>query len=64
MAKKKDRQAAAHGVIAASPAEILEASYFARKCGLTRDEALQMMREAHSSATAKPAESEKRGTQF
>ena len=26
-----------------------EATYFARKCGLTRDEALRMMREAQSS---------------
>ncbi|RTM05175.1 MAG: hypothetical protein EKK31_15940 [Hyphomicrobiales bacterium] len=59
MAKKKDRQAAS-GIAAASRAEIHEAAYFARKCGLTRDEALQMIREAHASPTLKPAESEKR----
>ncbi|TGQ12466.1 MULTISPECIES: hypothetical protein [unclassified Mesorhizobium] len=59
MAKKKDRQASS-GVAEASRAEIHEAAYFARKCGLTRDEALQMIREAHASAVPKPAESEKR----
>ncbi|CDX20421.1 conserved hypothetical protein [Mesorhizobium plurifarium] len=58
MAKKKNRQTPA-GVSAASRAEILEAAYFARKCGLTRDEALQMIREAHGS-TVKPVESGKR----
>ncbi|TIR16702.1 MAG: hypothetical protein E5X34_25585 [Mesorhizobium sp.] len=59
MAKKKDRQADS-GIAEASRAEILEATYFARKCGLTRDEALQMIREAHASPVLKPAESEKR----
>ncbi|RWL77826.1 MAG: hypothetical protein EOR68_18080 [Mesorhizobium sp.] len=59
MAKKKDRQAGS-GIAEASRAEILEATYFARKCGLTRDEALQMIREAHASPVLKPAESEKR----
>ncbi|CDX59083.1 conserved hypothetical protein [Mesorhizobium plurifarium] len=59
MAKKKERQAAS-GMAAASPAEIHEAAYFARKCGLTRDEALQMIREAHGLPAVKSAESEKR----
>lgn len=58
MAKKKDKRTPS-GMAAASPAEIREAAYFARKCGLTRDEALQMMREANSS-TVKPATGEKR----
>ncbi|TPJ76019.1 hypothetical protein [Mesorhizobium sp. B2-6-2] len=47
MAKKKHRRSAS-SVSAASDAEILEAAYFARKCGLTREEALQMIREAHN----------------
>ena len=47
MAKKKDTQAS--GIATASRGEINEAAYFARKCGLTRDEALQMIREAHGS---------------
>lgn len=59
MAKKKDRQATS-GIAGASPAEIHEAAYFARKCGLTRDEALQMIREAHGSPAVKRAESEQR----
>jgi hypothetical protein len=46
--------------VAATPAEIHEAAYFARKCGLTRDEALQMIREAHRSLAVKPSEDEKR----
>ncbi|MDX8534339.1 hypothetical protein RFM41_24755 [Mesorhizobium sp. VK25A] len=58
MAKKKDRQAGS-GIAAASRAEIDEAAYFARKCGLTRDEALQMIREAHGLPAVKPAESGK-----
>ncbi|MDG4877162.1 hypothetical protein P9273_18875 [Mesorhizobium sp. WSM4935] len=59
MAKKKSRQVPA-GVSAASRAEMLEAAYFARKCGLTRDEALRMIREAHGLPAVKPAESGKR----
>ncbi|TPI40902.1 hypothetical protein FJW07_06425 [Mesorhizobium sp. B3-1-9] len=59
MAKKKDRQAPSE-IAAASPAEISEAAYFARKCGLTRDEALQIMREAQGSPAVKPAADEKR----
>ncbi|RAZ90382.1 hypothetical protein DPM33_12685 [Mesorhizobium hawassense] len=47
MAKKKNRQPTS-GTAAASRAEIQEAAYFARKCGLTRDEALQLIREAHA----------------
>jgi hypothetical protein len=59
MAKKKDRQAGS-GVAEASPAEIYEAAYFARKCGLTLDEALQMMREAHGLPAVKATEGERR----
>jgi|GEM_PF-6314644 len=59
MAKKKDRQASSE-IAAASRAEIDEAAYFARKCGLTRDEALRMMREAHASSFAKADNSGKR----
>ncbi|CDX40071.1 conserved hypothetical protein [Mesorhizobium sp. SOD10] len=59
MAKKKSRQVLA-GISEASRAEILEAAYFARKCGLTRDEALRMIREAHSLPAVKPAEGGKR----
>ncbi|MFK0692536.1 hypothetical protein ACFX5Q_30795 [Mesorhizobium sp. IMUNJ 23033] len=47
MAKKKPRTAVS-SLSAPSPAEAYEATYFARKCGLTRDEALKMMREAQS----------------
>ena len=59
MAKKKNRRSAS-SVSAASRAEIHEAAYFARKCGLTRDEALQMMREAHGLPAVKATEGEKR----
>jgi len=59
MAKKKNRRSAS-SVSAASRAEIHEAAYFARKCGLTRDEALQMMREAHGLPTVRATEGEKR----
>ncbi|MBZ9658558.1 hypothetical protein LB523_05835 [Mesorhizobium sp. ESP-6-4] len=59
MAKKKHRRPAST-VSAASEAEILEAAYFARKCGLTREEALQMIREAHNLPAAKATEGEKR----
>ncbi|MBA1143153.1 hypothetical protein [Mesorhizobium neociceri] len=49
MAKKKSRPVLP-GMSAVSQAEAYEeASYFARKCGLTRDEALRMMREAQGS---------------
>ncbi|RJT36349.1 hypothetical protein D3227_19810 [Mesorhizobium waimense] len=56
MAKKKSKPAAS-GISAVSRAEAYEeASYFARKCGLTRDEALRMMREAQGSPSmAKPS---------
>ena len=44
MAKKKSRPVLP-GTSAVSQAEAYEeATYFARKCGLTRDEALRMMR--------------------
>ncbi|TPI14125.1 hypothetical protein FJW06_12570 [Mesorhizobium sp. B4-1-3] len=59
MAKKKDRQTGS-GIAVDSRAEIDEAAYFARKCGLTRDEALQMIREAHGLPAVKSAKSEKR----
>ncbi|PTE07709.1 hypothetical protein [Mesorhizobium helmanticense] len=51
MAKKKSKLELS-GVSAVSPAEAYEAAYFARKCGLTRDEALKIMREAQRSAEA------------
>jgi 3-hydroxyisobutyrate dehydrogenase-like beta-hydroxyacid dehydrogenase len=47
MAKKKSKRESS-GISAVSPAEAYEATYFARKCGLTRDEALKIMREAQS----------------
>ncbi|UVK37674.1 hypothetical protein LHFGNBLO_004748 [Mesorhizobium sp. AR10] len=50
MAKKKSKLQAP-GMSVASPAEAYEAAYFARKCGLTQDEALRMMREAQDMAT-------------
>ncbi|OWK19548.1 hypothetical protein [Mesorhizobium amorphae] len=51
MAKKKSKPAVS-GISAVSQAEAYEeASYFARKCGLTRDEALRMMREAQGSVS-------------
>lgn len=59
MAKKKERRSPS-GVAAASRAEIHEAAYYARKCGLTREEALQMIREAHNLPAAKATEGEKR----
>ncbi|TIO10599.1 hypothetical protein [Mesorhizobium sp.] len=45
MAKKKSKLEPS-GISAVSAAEAYEATYFARKCGLTRDEALKIMREA------------------
>ncbi|MBZ9819142.1 hypothetical protein [Mesorhizobium sp. CA4] len=59
MAKKKDRRSSSGGA-AASRAEIHEAAYYARRCGLTRDEALRMMREANASPALKTADAEKR----
>lgn len=58
MAKKKERQAAP-GIGEASAAEISEALYFARKCGLTPEEALRIMREAAVSSAVKTAAGEK-----
>jgi hypothetical protein len=49
MAKKKSKLQAS-GLSGVSPAEAYEATYFARKCGLTQDEALKMMREAQDMA--------------
>jgi hypothetical protein len=49
MVKKKSKLQAS-GMSAPSPAEVYEAAYFARKCGLTMDEALKMMREAQDMA--------------
>ncbi|MET3577625.1 3-hydroxyisobutyrate dehydrogenase-like beta-hydroxyacid dehydrogenase [Mesorhizobium robiniae] len=45
MAKKKSKQEPS-SISAVSSAEAYEATYFARKCGLTPDEALKIMREA------------------
>ncbi|TJV47865.1 MAG: hypothetical protein E5Y01_30755 [Mesorhizobium sp.] len=45
MAKKKSRPPLS-AIATASPSEASEAVYFARKCGLTPDEALWMMRQA------------------
>ncbi|CDX27240.1 conserved exported hypothetical protein [Mesorhizobium sp. ORS 3324] len=45
MAKKKNTSVQTV-VTATSPAEAYEAAYFARKCGLTQEEALRLMREA------------------
>ncbi|MDX8541787.1 MULTISPECIES: hypothetical protein [Mesorhizobium] len=45
---------------AASAAEAYEATYFARKCGLTRDEALRIMREAQVVVKA-PSEGKRKG---
>ena len=59
MAKKKNRQTG-FGIAADSRAEVDEAAYFARKCGLTRDEALQMIREALRLPPVKPDEDGKR----
>ncbi|AZO30849.1 hypothetical protein [Mesorhizobium sp. M1B.F.Ca.ET.045.04.1.1] len=59
MAKKKSRQALS-AIAAASRAEATEAIYFARKCGLTPEEALRMMREAHEASEHKAPDSGKR----
>ncbi|CCV08024.1 exported hypothetical protein [Mesorhizobium metallidurans STM 2683] len=59
MAKKKSKPELS-GISAISPAEAYEAAYFARKCGLTRDEALKIMREAQRSAEATASFSVKR----
>ncbi|MER8829888.1 hypothetical protein NKH73_27630 [Mesorhizobium sp. M0938] len=45
MAKKKSKLEPS-SISAVSSAEAYEATYFARKCGLTPDEALKIMREA------------------
>ncbi|GLS39207.1 hypothetical protein GCM10010869_48040 [Mesorhizobium tianshanense] len=50
MAKKKSKPEPS-GISAVSAAEAYEATYFARKCGLTRDEALKIMREAQGWAS-------------
>ncbi|RRH94987.1 hypothetical protein EH240_25975 [Mesorhizobium tamadayense] len=58
MAKKKSKPALS--VIAtASRSEATEADYFARKCGLTPDEALRIMREAYEASGNKVADSGK-----
>lgn len=54
MAKKKNAPVPTV-VTATSPAEAYEAAYFARKCGLTTEEALRLMREAHKSTGGKPS---------
>jgi 3-hydroxyisobutyrate dehydrogenase-like beta-hydroxyacid dehydrogenase len=59
MAKKKSKLQAS-GISGASPAEAYEATYFARKCGLTQDEALKMMREAREMTTMTTSSSRER----
>ncbi|RUV43787.1 MAG: hypothetical protein EOQ55_28320 [Mesorhizobium sp.] len=59
MAKKKSRPALSV-IAAASRSEASEAIYFARKCGLTPDEALRIMREALMTVGPKPAGAGKR----
>ncbi|AZO47754.1 MAG: hypothetical protein EOS54_10045 [Mesorhizobium sp.] len=59
MAKKKSRPMLS-AISPASAAEAYEAAYFARKCGLTRDEALKMMREAQAGVRA-PSEGKRKG---
>lgn len=60
MAKKKSRPVLPV-MSAVSQAEAYEeASYFARKCGLTRDEALRMMREAQGSLSVAKASAGRR----
>ncbi|OHV89552.1 hypothetical protein [Mesorhizobium sp. ORS 3428] len=59
MAKKKKTRSVQTAVTATSPAEAYEAAYFARKCGLTQEEALRLMREAQDAAGGKAASGEK-----
>ena len=59
MAKKKSRPAIA-AMVGASRSEAYEAVYFARKCGLTPDEALRMMREAQVPALKAPDKSKRK----
>lgn len=59
MAKKKSRPALS-AIATASRSEATEAVYFARKCGLTPEEALRMMREAHEASGYKVPDSGKR----
>ena len=59
MAKKKPIPMLS-AIPAASADEAYEATYFARKCGLTRDEALKMMREAQVGAKA-PSDGKRKG---
>jgi len=59
MAKKKPRPMLS-AISPASAAEAYEATYFARKCGLTRDEALRIMREAQAGAKT-PADGKPKG---
>ena len=59
MAKKKNAPSPTV-VTATSPAEAYEAAYFARKCGLTREEALRLMREAQASTEGTVSSGEER----
>ncbi|MDX8520865.1 hypothetical protein [Mesorhizobium dulcispinae] len=59
MAKKKSRSALS-AIATASRSEATEAVYFARKCGLTPEEALRMMREAHEASGYKVLDRGKR----
>jgi hypothetical protein len=60
MAKKKPRPVLSV-ISAASPTEAYEAIYFARKCGLTPDEALRIMREAKDSLKASSEDKRRKG---
>ncbi|OHV87348.1 hypothetical protein [Mesorhizobium sp. ORS 3428] len=59
MAKKKSRPALS-AIATASRPEASEAAYFARKCGLTTDEALRIMREAQETSQRKAPDGRKR----
>ncbi|RWD63147.1 MAG: hypothetical protein EOS36_13310 [Mesorhizobium sp.] len=59
MARKKSRPALS-AIATASRSEASEAVYFARKCGLTPDEALRIMREAQIAPALKSPDSAKR----
>lgn len=59
MAKKKSRSALS-AIATASRSEASEAAYFARKCGLTPDEALRLMRKAQETLGRKAPDGGKR----
>ncbi|RWA67503.1 MAG: hypothetical protein EOQ30_28195 [Mesorhizobium sp.] len=59
MAKKKSKSAFS-AIATASRSEAAEAVHFARKCGLTPDEALRLMREAQVTPELKSPDGGKR----